>query len=460
MHIDFSDDGEWIVSNCTGREILYWNAATGKQDRDALSKRDINWAMTTCVFGWATQGVWRPSTEEEMLAVDYGQSTDNQANWIGTLRGINAKQKTAAFNRDAPAVKTKKVPPRRIASVCRSSSGNLLVAADDRQRVALYRHPALPNSTPRLYAGHGVAATSVCFSVNDEHVVSAGGADCTILVWKHNTSGLPTKKKKKKIKSDDHPDEPTYGIEEAWLLLEDQKGDSLLENVTAKETLAWKYLEDDKATAPPKELGLPDLSGEKPIFKPIKPPRNTKPKPKPPPRPKKVEQVENSEDPAGNEHAPGFGETAAITKDKPGPNQTQTAENINKSEGLSYVQPKKEGNESPVAAEISNEPKDVESTDMADTETKAENSETAPDANVESKPTLAEENAEMPNVDDLPSTSTSESTDDQTKSGVGNVEIQDPKPQAGEESPAEQSEEKAPETSGGMGKNEEKVEVN
>ena len=57
-------------------------------------------------------------------------------------------------------------------------------------------------------------------------------------------------------------------------------------------------------------------------------------------------------------------------------------------------------------------------------------------------------------------TSTSESTDDQTKSGVGKVEIQDPKPQAGEESPAEQSEEKAPETSGGMGKNEEKVEVN
>ena len=41
--IDFSEDGKWLMSNCAGREILYWNAETGKQDRDALGKRDIAW---------------------------------------------------------------------------------------------------------------------------------------------------------------------------------------------------------------------------------------------------------------------------------------------------------------------------------------------------------------------------------------------------------------------------------
>ena len=55
-HIDFSEDGNWLRSNCAGREILYWNAETGKQDRDALGKRDIVWGMTTCVFSWSTQG--------------------------------------------------------------------------------------------------------------------------------------------------------------------------------------------------------------------------------------------------------------------------------------------------------------------------------------------------------------------------------------------------------------------
>jgi WD40 repeat protein len=257
IHIDFSSDGAWIVSNCAGREILYWNAATGKQDRDALGKRDVKWTMTTCTFGWATQGVWRPSTEEELLQVDYGPSSDSQANWLKTLRKINAKPATAEFDRSSPGMKTKKVPPRNIASVCRSYSGKLLVAADDRQRIAMYRYPALPNSTPNLYSGHGYAASSVVFSCNDEYVVSVGGEDCTVLIWRHLKNHIAPDRKKKIRTSTLDNGAPLLEIEDAWLQLEDVSEETNGANMG----LAWEYLENDSSALqpPPPELGLPDL---------------------------------------------------------------------------------------------------------------------------------------------------------------------------------------------------------
>merc|ERR1711998_75534 len=292
-------DGKWLMSNCAGREILYWNAETGKQDRDALGKRDIAWGMTTCVFGWPTQGVWRPSTEEEIMGIDYGYASTSQAQWVQTLRGINAKPKKAEFNRSAPATKTKKVAPKRIASVCQSFDKKLLVSADDKRRVALYRYPSLPDAEPRLYAGHGFPAASVAWTYKDEYVVSAGGNDCTILIWKHvKAKPKPTKKEKKAQKRLMLKQEPTYTIEEAWKKLEDVDMTDGEQDFNKNIDIKWNYLEDDAQIHPPKALNLPDLSNQKPQFKPMKPKvnRRNKPKPQPPPRKEKVKKNQNDDE--------------------------------------------------------------------------------------------------------------------------------------------------------------------
>ena len=121
----------------------------------------------------------------------------------------------------------------------------------------MYRYPALPNSTPDLYSGHGYAASSVVFSCNDEYVVSVGGEDCTVLIWRHLKNHIAPDRKKKIRTSTLDNGAPLLEIEDAWLQLEDVSEETNGANMG----LAWEYLENDSSALqpPPPELGLPDL---------------------------------------------------------------------------------------------------------------------------------------------------------------------------------------------------------
>ena len=163
----------------------------------------------------------------------------------------------------------------------------------------MYRYPSLPDAEPRLYAGHGFPAASVAWTYKDEYVVSAGGNDCTILIWKHvKAKPKPTKKEKKAQKRLMLKQEPTYTIEEAWKKLEDVDMTDGEQDFNKNIDIKWNYLEDDAQIHPPKELNLPDLSNQKPQFKPMKPKvnRRNKPKPQPPPRKEKVKKNQNDDE--------------------------------------------------------------------------------------------------------------------------------------------------------------------
>jgi hypothetical protein len=54
-HLDFSADSKVLQSNCQGYELLFWNAATGEQNKSAISLRDVTWATWTCTLGWPVQ---------------------------------------------------------------------------------------------------------------------------------------------------------------------------------------------------------------------------------------------------------------------------------------------------------------------------------------------------------------------------------------------------------------------
>ena len=92
--------------------------------------------------------------------------------------------------------------------------------------------------------------------------------------------------------------EPTYTIEEAWKKLEDVDMTDGEQDFNKNIDIKWNYLEDDAQIHPPKELNLPDLSNQKPQFKPMKPKvnRRNKPKPQPPPRKEKVKKNQNDDE--------------------------------------------------------------------------------------------------------------------------------------------------------------------
>lgn len=56
-HLDWSKDGNFIMSNSGDYEILYWDVAGGcKLLRNRYESRDREWATYTCVLGFHVYG--------------------------------------------------------------------------------------------------------------------------------------------------------------------------------------------------------------------------------------------------------------------------------------------------------------------------------------------------------------------------------------------------------------------
>lgn len=137
-HIDFSANSQYLQSNGTDYSLLYWDT-TGNQIKQSFSMRDTLWATFTCVLGWPVQGMWPKNS-------DYID--------------INACQAL-------PDV------------------GDI-VSADDYHRVNLYRYPSVKKGAlHQSYVGHSSHVTCVRFNWNRRFVLSTGGQDRAVLVWRH-----------------------------------------------------------------------------------------------------------------------------------------------------------------------------------------------------------------------------------------------------------------------------------
>jgi hypothetical protein len=106
LKVDWSKDGTCVRSNADDRFLLYWNPTTGQQDRNSLEKRDMSWSTGQCLVQWPTIGMWRPSTEEELMYTDHGSSTLDRAMWEQQSRQKEEeekiqKQKDSTMNRHA-----------------------------------------------------------------------------------------------------------------------------------------------------------------------------------------------------------------------------------------------------------------------------------------------------------------------------------------------------------------------
>jgi len=137
--LDFSTDSATLQSNCGGYELLFYNTIDGTHNPSASSVKNVEWESWTCPLGWPVQGIWQEEDEG----------------------GAN------------------------INSVHRSNSKDLVAAADELGRVRLYNYPCLESGAAFVEGrGHSSHVTNVRFNKTDSFLVTVGGNDRTVCVWK------------------------------------------------------------------------------------------------------------------------------------------------------------------------------------------------------------------------------------------------------------------------------------
>ena len=138
-NFDFTSDGKYLQSTDTNHSLLFWDLATGNQrSNGAAELRDARWATWTCTLGWPVQGLW-PKLPD------------------GT----------------------------HVNTVDRSRNGRFMASADEFGVVRLMDYPASrPGWAHDRHVGHSSHVTSCRWLAGDAALVSLGGHDRAVFVWR------------------------------------------------------------------------------------------------------------------------------------------------------------------------------------------------------------------------------------------------------------------------------------
>jgi len=136
--MDFSADGRFIQVSTGAYERLVFTVPGGNPLKDRKEINRITWASWTSVLGNEVIGVWPRNADKADV---------NCANL--------------------------------------SSSGLSLATGDDFGFVKLFEFPVTEKFAPfKRYVGHSAHVTNVRFTCDDRYLISAGGDDCCVFVWK------------------------------------------------------------------------------------------------------------------------------------------------------------------------------------------------------------------------------------------------------------------------------------
>jgi HELP motif len=118
--------------------------------------RDLEWASITCKISWPAQGIWPAFSDgSDINAVCRGPLPSN-------------------FNPKSPQD---------------TSDTAVLATADDFGCVKLFKYPCvIEKSDFQKSTGHSSHVTNVCFINNGKKLISTGGMDKAIFVWKVKTA--------------------------------------------------------------------------------------------------------------------------------------------------------------------------------------------------------------------------------------------------------------------------------
>ena len=140
-HLDWSVDSSALIVNSQAYELKFVSIDQRK-NIPSSSTKDIVWFSQTCPFAWSVQYIWPECADGS---------------------DIN--------------------------SVHKAKHSNLLATADDFGKINLFRWPVVvENQGSKSYSGHSAHVTKVKFTFNDQFVVSIGGDDKCVFVWKTEIS--------------------------------------------------------------------------------------------------------------------------------------------------------------------------------------------------------------------------------------------------------------------------------
>jgi microtubule-associated protein-like 6 len=136
-HVDFSSNSQYLMSNCSAGDLLFWDTDSGELQAPK-SVKNVQWDTNTCVYSYATQGIW--STCQD-----------------GT----------------------------QYRSACKSNAQDILIAVDNYGRIRVTNFPCL-TSNPCFYQcyGHGKDIRNCQVSCDDTRLFTTGGTDGCVFQWK------------------------------------------------------------------------------------------------------------------------------------------------------------------------------------------------------------------------------------------------------------------------------------
>ncbi|XP_033122529.1 echinoderm microtubule-associated protein-like 6 [Anneissia japonica] len=140
FQLDFSADGKFIQVGTGAYKRLVYNVPGGKPIMDSATIDKITWQTWTSVLGQEVIGIWPRKAEKA---------------------DVNC-------------------------SVV-SGNSNAIATGDDYGFVKLFDFPSSEKFAPhKKYVGHSAHVTNVKFTFDDRYLISAGGDDCCLFVWKTN----------------------------------------------------------------------------------------------------------------------------------------------------------------------------------------------------------------------------------------------------------------------------------
>jgi microtubule-associated protein-like 6 len=141
--LDFSEQSDWLQSNCAAYELMFFEADTGLFIPAPSRLRDVVWSTQNCMMGWAVQGIWQPQKD----------GTD-----------ITACE----------------------CNLFRAGNGPVVVSGDNYGRIKLWRYPCTSNAAnSKTYKAGSGQITRLRFAAGDSMLLSLTGADKAIFQWRH-----------------------------------------------------------------------------------------------------------------------------------------------------------------------------------------------------------------------------------------------------------------------------------
>lgn len=160
-HLDWSLDNTLLRSTCGAYELLYWSLPSGKMCLSSFdtTEADTVWYTNTCVLGFNVMGIWPEGSDgTDVNCVDSSEHKSLVATGIFYYILLYIYYLIIYYN---------------------------YYLGDDFGNLSLFNYPCVVKDAPRKIGyGHSSHIMNIKFTCNESHIISVGGNDNSIIVWK------------------------------------------------------------------------------------------------------------------------------------------------------------------------------------------------------------------------------------------------------------------------------------